>query len=84
MVLLTDGHCGRQKAEDAAEEHGGAGEPSSSPSVEHEREERVCRELGRAGHGECQEDVQAEAPHVSHVAVEHQGDRHPESKTFRL
>jgi hypothetical protein len=85
MGPLTVRHKTGPDAEYPGNDHRSAREPSPAPAVEHEGEEGVGREFGSRGDGERHEDVEPQVVHVTHVAVEHQGYRHPaHSRHFRF
>lgn len=77
-VLALTGWCrDGAEAEEAADDHGAAGQPAPAPAVQDDGEERVGGELRGGRDRERDEHVQPQLPHVPDVAVEHQGHDHP-------
>lgn len=66
-----------EETEEAAGGHGAESQPSPSPAVQGQREQRVRRKLRSGSYRERDEDIVAERAHVPDVSVEHERDAHP-------
>lgn len=75
---LTHRYHGGEQTEQPAGDHRAAGQPSPSPTIQRQSEEGIGRQLGGGSDREREEEIESQRADVSHVAIEHERDGHPD------